>query len=400
LFLTVFKWAILVTAVLPSLYYLAVIFSARRFFSRNDSAPRDFTPPVSILKPVRGLDPEAYENFSSFCRQDYPEYEILFGVSSERDPAVPEIRRLIADFPRLPIRLVVVAERYGSNDKVSKLCGLARAARHSVLIVSDADIRVGPGYLRSVAAPFRDARVGAVTSLYTGIAAPCLWSKLEAINLSSDFMVAVLVARQLEGVRFALGATMGVRRECLAEIGGFEALADVAADDHYLGSRIAARGRRVELVDGVVKTMCPVQSLREFFDHHLRWAVMGRQARPGGYLGYGITLGLPWTILAAILAPTRIFALSYVAAYLVLRMAAGWTVGVRGLHDSLLKRQWWLVPLWDAFAFVIWVSSLFWKRVRWRGTEYYVRQERLIPAASRGNNLSGSTARGEGATAP
>ncbi|MBZ5670223.1 MAG: bacteriohopanetetrol glucosamine biosynthesis glycosyltransferase HpnI [Acidobacteriia bacterium] len=400
MFLTILKWAILVTAAMPSLYYLAVILSARRFFSRHDSAPGDFTPPVSILKPVQGLEPEAYENFSSFCRQDYPEYEILFGVSSERDPVVPEIRKLIADFPRLSIRLVVVAERCGSNDKVSKLCGLARAAKHSVLVVSDADIRVGPGYLRSVAAPFREARVGAVTSLYTGIAPRCLWSKLEAINLSSDFMASVLVARQLEGVRFALGATMAVRRECLAEIGGFEALADVAADDHALGSRIAARGHRVELVNGAVQTMCPVQSLREFFDHHLRWGMIAHQSRPLGYLGYGATLGLPWTLLAAILAPTRLCALSFVAAYLMLRAAVAWTVGVRGLRDSRLKRRWWLVPLWDAFSFIIWLGSHFRNRVRWRGAEYYMTGGRLIPAVSPKDIPSGSTARGEGTAAP
>jgi ceramide glucosyltransferase len=400
LFLTALKWAILMAAVVPSLYYLAVIISARRFFRRGNSAPRDFTPPLSILKPVRGLEPEAYQNFASFCRQDYPQYEILFGVSSERDPAVPVIRKLIADFPRLPIRLVVVAERRGSNDKVSKLCGLARAARHSVLVVSDADIRVGPGYLRSVAGPFREARVGAVTCLYTGIALPSLWSKLEAINLSSDFMASVLLARQLEGVRFALGATMAVRRECLEDIGGFEALADFAADDQALGSRIAARGHRVELVNAGVRTLCTSQSLRGFFDHHLRWGMIAHQSRPGGYFGYGFTLGLPWTLLAALLAPTRIVALSYLAAYLILRTAMAWTVGVRGFDDSLLKHRWWLVPLWDAFAFIIWLASHFRSRVRWGGTEYLMKEGRLIPTASLAGPPSRATAREEETSAP
>ena len=376
------KWVILGAAVSPSLYYLLVILSARRFSRHHLSGPADFTPPLSVLKPVKGLEPEAYENFASFCRQDYPEYEIVFGVSSEHDPAVPEVQKLMADFPRLPIRLVTVAERYGSNDKVSKLCGLARAARHNLLVVSDADIRVGPNYLLSVAAPFRHAQVGAVTSLYTGIAQPCLWSELEAINLSCDFMAAVLVARQLEGVRFGLGATIGVRRECLAEIGGFEALADEAADDHHLGSRVAARKHRVELVNGTVKTWCVLSNLREFFEHHLRWAVMAQQARPLGYLGFGIAHGLPWSILAAILAPTRLLALSYMAAYLLLRAAVVWTLGVQGLHDPVLKRRWWLVPLWDAFAFVIWLCSLFWSRVRWRGVEYVVSHGRLIPVVS------------------
>jgi len=378
LLLTVCASVIMAAAVLPSFYYLAVIFSARRFFRRPGLKSGDFTPPVSILKPLRGLDPEAYENFATFCRQDYPEYEILFGVSSEEDPAVPEIRKLIADFPHLPIRLVVVEQRYGSNDKVSKLCALARAARYDVLIVSDGDIRVGPGYLRSVAAPLREARVGAVTSLYTGISPRCLWSELEAINLSGDFMPAVLVARQLEGVRFALGATMAVRRDCLKEIGGFEALADAAADDHDLGQLIAAHGHRVELVDAAVQTMCSLDSLRACWEHHLRWGIMNRQSRPWGYLGYGITFGLPWMLLAALVAPTRLVAFSFVTAYVVLRAATVWKVGVRGLRDPLLRRRWWLVPLWDAFAPVMWLASLFAKRVRWRGEEYQVRQGCLV----------------------
>ena len=172
MFLTWLRWAILGAAILPSLSYLFIIFAARSFFRRHNAAPRDFTPPVSVLKPVHGLDPEAYENFASFCRQDYPEYEVLFAVTSEQDAATPVIRKLIADFPALPIRLVVTPEKIGSNDKVNKLCGLARAARHNLLVLSDADIRVGPGYLRSIAAPFRDAQVGAVTSMFTGIPVP------------------------------------------------------------------------------------------------------------------------------------------------------------------------------------------------------------------------------------
>lgn len=378
MFLLSWRWVILGTAVAPSLYYLLVIIAERRFFRERDAAPRDFTPPVSILKPVHGLDPEAYENFASFCRQDYPQYEILFAVTSERDPAAPEIRRLIADFPHLPIRLMVTTEKFGSNDKVNKLCTLARAARHNLLILSDADIRVGPGYLRSVAEPFRHANVGAVTSMFTGIARPAFWPELEALSISADFMPAVLVARQLEGVRFALGATIGIRRECLEEMGGFEALADEAADDYELGSRTAAHGHRVALVDATVKTWCCLRTLPEFFVQRLRWAIMARQSRPLGYLGLTFTQGLPWTVLAALAAPTRLLAGGYVAAYLILRLAVVGDMGIRGLHDDLLKRRWWLVPLWDAFAFVLWLISLVWNRVRWRGVVYRVAGGRLI----------------------
>lgn len=375
------RWLILSAAVLPSLTYIFIILAARSFFRRQHAAPGEFSPPVSVLKPVYGLDPEAYENFASYCRQNYPEYEILFAVSTERDPATPVIRKIIADFPALPVRLIVTREKLGSNDKVSKLCGLARAAKHNLLVLSDSDIRVGPNHLRSVAAPFRDAQVGLVTSMFTGLPLHSLWPELEAIYLSTDFMPSVLMARQMEGVRFAMGATIGIRRECLAEIGGFEALVHEAADDYELGSRTAAHGHRVELVDASVKTWCCLESLREFFIQRLRWAIMARQARPLGYVGLIITQGLPWTVLAVILAPTRLLALSYVAAYLILRMGVVWTMGIWGLRDDLLKRRWWLVPLWDAFAFILWCNSLFWSRVHWRGVEYRVSEGRLIPLA-------------------
>ena len=375
------RWAILGAATLPPLFYLTVIFAAWSFFRRHNRAPRDFTPPLSVLKPVRGLDTEAYENFASFCRQDYPEYEVLFGVTDEQDAAAPVIRKLAADFPALPIRLIVTPQKLGSNDKVNKLCGLARAARHDLLVLSDADIRVGPGYLRSLAAPFRDARTGAATSLFTGIAVPALWPELEAISLSTDFMPSILVARLLEGVHFAMGATVAVTRKSLAEIGGFEALVDEAADDYELGSRVAAHGHRVELVEGTVKTWCCLRNFREFFIQRLRWAIMTRQSRPLGYVGLIFTQGLPWSIAAMMVAPTHLLAASFAAAYLILRLAVVFTMGVWGLRDDLLKRRWWLVPLWDAFAFVLWWISLFWSRVRWRGMEYRVAGGRLMPVA-------------------
>lgn len=372
------RWVILGAAISPSIFYLLVLFASRSFYRRQNATPRDFTPPVSLLKPVHGLDPEAYENFASFCRQDFPQYEILFGVRSEQDPAAAVIRKLIADFPQVPIRLITVAERVGSNDKVNKLCGLARAARYNLLVLSDADIRVGPGYLRLMTAPFRDAKVGAATSMFTGIPLPSLWPEMEAISISTDFMPSVLIARQVEGVRFALGATVGIRRECLEEIGGFEALADEAADNHELGSRTAARGHRVELVDASVKTWCCLQNLPDFFRQRLRWAIMARQSRPVGWVGLFMAQGLPWTILAAIAAPTRALAASFVAAYLVLRMSVVWVVCIRGLHDDLLKRRWWLVPFWDAISFVLWSISLVWNRVQWRGVQYRVSGKHLI----------------------
>ena len=383
MFFTWLRWAILGAPIVPAACYLITVFGAYTFFRRLRAAPRDFTPPISILKPVHGLDPEAYENFASFCRQDYPQFEILFAVASDQDPATPVIRKLIADFPVVPIRLLVAPAKLGANDKVNKLCAMARAARNDLLVLSDSDIRVGAGYLRSIAAPFRDPQVGLVTSLFTGIPMRSLWPELEAICLSTDFMPAVLLARQFEGVRFALGASIAVTRENLAGIGGFEGLADQAADDYQLGYRTAARGRKVELVDASVKTWCCPPGLREFFAQRLRWAIMARQARTLGYFGLVITQGLPWTVLAMLVSPTPAWAAGFAAAYLATRMAAVWTIGIWGLRDELLVRRWWLVPVWDAFAFVLWLVSLFCSQVRWQGMQYRVSGGRLIPVAPR-----------------
>jgi ceramide glucosyltransferase len=381
--LALLRWAILAIAVLPFVYYLAATFCAWDFFRRRREVTADFSPPVSVLKPLSGLEHEAYENLASFCRQNYPEYEILFAVDDGRDPAIPIIEKLISDFPSLPIRLLVGSGNPGSNNKVAKLCRLGREARHELLVVSDSDIRVKPDYLRRVVSPFCDPSVGAVTCLYVGMTEHNLWSELEDLNLTSDFLASMLVARKLEGVNFALGATMAVTRSRLAEIGGFEALADCAADDHELGRRIAARGYRVELATCTVQTLCASSTAREFFEHHLRWGVVTRHSRPWGYAGLLFTQGLPWSLAAAAVAPSRVAAIGYLGIPLVTRLAMAFTFGAHGLKDPLLPRKWWLIPLHDGIWFFIWATTLFFNRVSWRASKFYVRRGRLIPVTPR-----------------
>jgi len=379
--LTALRWAVLVGAVLPFVYYVGAICCAWGFFRQRRDDFDGFTPPVSILKPVRGIDREAYENFASFCRQDYTGYEILFAAADEQDAAIPVIRMLIRDFPQLPIRLLIGFDDLGSNDKVNKLCRLTREARHDLLVISDSDIRVDADYLRSVVSPLRDPRVGVVTCLYVGLAEPRLWSELEAINLTSNFLPGVLVARQLEGVRFSLGSTIAIARDRLREIGGFESLVDLAADDFEVGSRVAARGYRVELSSCAVQTMCCSPTAREFFKRHLRWAVGLRNSRPGGYFGSILTQGLPWSLAAVAAGHSALVAAGYLGAYLALRLAMAWTVGVWGLRDQVLRKKLWLVPLVDALGFIIWTLSFVSSRIQWRGSGFYVRGKRLVPVA-------------------
>ncbi len=381
--LPVLRWAVLAIAILPVVYYLTATFCAWDFFRRRREPSADFTPPVSILKPLKGLERDAYENLASFCRQDYPEYEILFAVDDEHEPAIPVVERLIRDFRRLPIRLLVGSAIPGSNNKVAKLGRLLPAARHELLVMSDSDIRVEPDYLRRVVSPFRDASVGAVTCLYRGMTDPNLWSELEDLNLTTDWLVSTLVARKLEGVNFALGATIAVTRSRLAEIGGFEALADYAADDHELGRRIAALGYRVEVAPCAIQTLCASGTARQFFLHHLRWGVVIRHCRPWGYAGLLFTKGLPWSIAAALLAPSRLLAIGYLAIPLAARLAMAFSFGAYGMKDPLLPKRWWLIPLRDALEFCIWVAALFSNRVSWRESKFYVRQGRLIPVTPR-----------------
>ena len=374
---------VLLLALAPLAYYLLAMYAARRFFRKRNQPAASFTPPASILKPIKGLDDESYENYASFCKQDYPEFEILFNVPDAADPAIPVIKKIISDFPQCSIRLLIGAEHLGACNKVNKLCRLVREARYDVFVISDSDIRVGPDYLRAVVAPFADPKVGAVTCLYRGLTHGPLASELEALGNTSDFHAGVLTARQLGSVDFALGATMATTRERLAQIGGFQALVDHFSDDYELGHRIAGRGYRVELSSYVVSTVYPRQSLRQSFAHQVRWTLTMRVARPWGHFGLVLTHGLPWAILAAAVAPSAAVAAAYIVAYLVLRSAMAWTVGVWSLRDPLLRRRMWMLPLRDAFGFVVWLASFFKRRIEWRGSEFYVRDKRLVPAEPR-----------------
>jgi ceramide glucosyltransferase len=378
----VLREALSLLAVAPFAYYVLAILAALRFFRRKAAqAPPEYCPPVSLLKPVRGVDFASGENFSSFCAQDYPAYEILFAVNDESDPAVPLIRQIMAEFPQRRIRLFTSAENLGANRKVNKLAMLVREARHDVLVLTDGDVRVGPNYLREVVAPLREKKIGAITSFYRAITQENLFAKLEAVGAASDFFAGVLLARWKEGVRFALGASIATTKEWLEKMGGFEALADVLADDYELGLRIAQAGGEIVLSREPVWTMYPAQTLSGFWEHQLRWARTVRLCRPLSYLGLLFTQGLPWTVLAALVAPAPWIAGAYLAAYAVLRLAMGWTVGVWGIRDEVLRRNLWLVPVRDATHFVVWLASFGSNRIRWHAVDYTIRNGRMVPIA-------------------
>ena len=286
-----------------SIYYLLCLWTAVAFLRERKAggdhrpASRDL-PPVSILKPLKGIDPEIYESFRSHCLQDYPEYEIIFGVGEKNDPAVASVEGLRREFSAVKIRLVVCPEMLGANKKVSNLAQMLPEAQYSCLIVNDSDIRVEPDYLRRVVAPLLNEKIGMVTCLYRGLPAPTLGSHLESLGISADFCPGVLAAKKLEGgLRFGLGSTMVFRRDDVQRIGGFESFADYLADDYELGKRISELDLQVHLSDVVVETFLPAYSMSGFLAHQLRWARGMRDSRPGGYSGLVFTFGLVWSVV-------------------------------------------------------------------------------------------------------
>jgi ceramide glucosyltransferase len=335
-------------------------------------------PPVSILKPLKGTDPEMYESFRSHCLQDYPEYEIIFGVSDPGDEAIESVRKLQQEFPDREIRLVVAPEILGANVKVSNLAQMLPAAQHEFLIVNDSDIRVPPDYLRRVVAPLANPNVGMVTCLYRGVAGATLGSRLEALGISTDFCAGVLAARQLEGgIRFGLGSTLAFRRTELEKIGGFNSFVDYLADDYELGKRIAGLGFTVELSHVVVETFLPSYALGDFFAHQLRWGRGVRDARAGGYLGLVFTFGLMWATLALAASRGTLWAWIALMITLLLRFAVAMAVGRRILQDSRAWKNAWLIPPRDLIADVVWMVSLVGHTVVWRGERFQLKAGKL-----------------------
>ena len=364
-------WLIL----LPAFVYqvLSIAASLRQFLRR----PREssFQPPVSILKPVRGLDPGMYEALVSHARQDYPEFEILFGVRDESDPSIPHIRQLQREFPDIAISLVIGAEP-AANGKVGTLCALARHARHPVWLVNDSDIRVTSGYLREVVAPLEDESIGLVTCLYRAVP-HSLSAAWEAFGISIDFMPSALVAPLVGVNEFGLGSTLCFRAADLLRAGGFEALTDYIADDFQLARRISRSGKRSHLSTYIVETSLGDTSWSGAWRHQLRWARTIRFSKGWGYLGLPITHAGVWALagFALHIWPAAVILL---IARIAAAVASGW------LALRIRKPLWHvlLTPLWDLYAFCVWITSYASNEVQWRDRRLRILRSGKVEAIS------------------
>lgn len=353
-------------------YLIVACWWTRSFFRNQDwqtQRSHGFAPPVSILKPVCGLDAGAYDNFASFLRQDYPEYEVLFAVSDPDDPAVAVIDRLRRDVPEARVSLVVGVRQTFANPKVSSLAALTARAAFDVLVISDSDMRVGPDYLRRVVAPLARPEVGLVTCAYRGVAPATLTAKLEALHMGVTFLPEVIVARRFLDMQFALGATLALRRSDLAQIGGWQAVGDYLAEDSQLASRIAQTGKKVVLSDYLVDAYLGHTTWQEQWHREVRWARTNRVVRPKEYTGIILTFTVPLAVLLLPLDPLGLWSWLVVGGALVVRWTTAWLIAEATHNRSLCRYFAWL-PLRDFLSALTWCAGAGGRHVVWRGQRY------------------------------
>ena len=363
---------------LTSTVYLGMVLAASARFGRLRRRDRSelpsSLPPATLLKPLHGMEPHLRENLESFFRQDYPSYEIVFGMRSPDDPALNVVREISLRYPHVRVKTVFSGEPPWPNAKVYNLNQMMQAAAHDLLVISDSDVHVEPNYLRDVTRPLLNPEIGMVTCLYRGVNTGGLWSRLEALGMSVELTSGVLVADMLEGMKFALGPTMATRRDALEAIGGMPKLADYLADDFVLGSLIDACGYKVVLSDHVIDHMVINRSLYSSLQHQVRWAKSTRRSRPKGHVGTGLTFSVPFALLGAIAALIHgrpSLAAIILAIGLVNRslqcLAVGWGV----VRDKTARRTFWLYPLRDLLGFLFWTASFLGSRhLIWRGSRY------------------------------
>jgi ceramide glucosyltransferase len=352
--------------------YLIGLYSANEFFRRDAPLADPPHEPVTVLKPLKGLDIGLYENLASLCRQSYEKFQLLFGVADPHDPAAAVVRRLQREFPDIDMELVVDERVYGANYKVSNLHNMYRRAKYDIIVIADSDIRVGPRYLSKLAAGLKDGRNGIVTCLYRAVNNGGLPTLIESLFINTDFAALVMLARKVERASYAFGATIAMRREVLDEIGGFLPIANYLADDYQLGYRVVQRGYESALCNEIVETHIAVRNWRQLVTHQLRWARTYRIERPGGYFGSLITHGTFWALMNVLYH--QFSPLSCIASIgvLAVRYTSAANFAWRWLHTDTSRWQLLLVAPKDLFVSFVWFLAFAGNTVVWSGRRFRV----------------------------
>lgn len=354
-------------------FYGYAIYSTLDYLNQTATLEVEYLPPVTILKPLCGLDDDTYANLASFCNQNYPRYQVIFAVRDANDPSVEVVQKLIHHFPEQDIQLVISNREIGVNPKVNNLANAAAEAKYGLWVIADSDIRVGGDYLQHVVQPLRYPGVGVVTCPYRSQATG-LVATLEAIGTATEFHPGVLVARKLEGVHFAFGQTIAIRRVLVEKLGGFEAIADYLADDFQLGNLPATVGYRVVLSRYIVEHGLSSHSFGVSLQRQMRWARGIRVSRPWGYLGKIVTYGTVMSLCLVWVSGGSAIGWTMLTLTWMVRLLMAWSVGIWWLNDRPTQRYWWLLPLYDVISFVIWCGGLVGNSIEWRGNRF-----RLLP---------------------
>jgi ceramide glucosyltransferase len=370
-----FALAISLVGTLASTVYCCLSFRAAAYFKRQrpDQRPTAFEEPLSVLKPVHGLDAELELNLETFFEQDYPEFELIFCARTLRDDALEVVRRVSGRYPNVPVKIIAGGEPLWPNPRTFSVNTMMGHAEHHALVVTDSDVRVERDFLTKIAAPLADPANGLVTCLYRGVSEGGFWSKLEALGMSVELMSNVLIANMLEGMKFALGPATATRREYIARIGGLESTSRYYADDFALGSSIAGSGLTVVLSSTVVEHIVPRSSFRNALTHQILWMKNNRFLRPKGHWGVGLTFAMPYALLG-FLATWRSGALGWALLWLAWgisncmarSIAVGWAI----VRDREALDRCWLYPIRDLLGFVVWLLSFAGNRVLFRGEQY------------------------------
>jgi ceramide glucosyltransferase len=347
-------------------FYSYATYAALEFFGHSSSIDSSFHPPVTILKPLCGLDPDSYKNLTSFCQQDYPVYQIIFAVRDRHDPVIEVVHQIIDQFSHLDIQLLVNDRVVGTNFKVSNLANAEPSAKHSILVLADSDVRVGPEYLRRITQPLQDPEVGVVTCPYRSLTQGWV-STLEAIGTATEYHAGILVARKLSGMDFAFGQTIVIRKAALEAIGGFAAIADYLADDFLLGYLPTQKDYKVVLSDYVVEHVLTADTPAGSIQRQIRWARGIRVSRPWGYLGLISTYGTITSFLFLLTTGGSALGWAVLVTTWFVRLAMAWVIGVSGLQDEAARKFFWAVPLRDLLSFTVWCYSFLGNSIAWRG---------------------------------
>ena len=353
-------------------FLFIVCYSAARFHTRRETQAA-FEPRVTVFKPLCGLEPLLEQNLENFFRQEYSDYELIFGTPCAEDEALMVVNRLRDKYPNVCVKIAAPFEPDHPNRKVCSLVQMLPLATADYFIFSDSDVQVGPSYIRDVIAPLADPQVGMVTCLYRGLPHGGFWNRLTALGMSVEMTSGVVAAEAVEGIHFALGPTMATRREVVEESGGIGALADYCSDDFVIGNKIAALGYQVILSDYVIDHVAPGRSCADLVRHHLRWMKSTRFSRPAGHPGTVLTFAIPFGLLSligAILVRNPLPGLLVLGLAMINRIVLALVTGGAVVRDRNALRYCWLYPVWDLISFFCWMASFGDSTILWRGKPY------------------------------